>query len=221
MKAIKFTIILLLLSSNAYAGNPADLSLFERYYEGGAARILLDSKGKEIQSFRLPHFDGDFSIMLTRVKTQEELEIQTGRLIKRLTPYLDTAIKISNYRLDNTTWTKSWASLDLHGKLFNIPAGIGVHIPFDAEENVKVGPRMSFGDLSTFLTVSEGKDHLAGASYSFGKHKVEVTYGDQDVWFFRTSTLIELSKGKKLFPGLRLKITPEDEVLGLTFLLCF
>ena len=220
MNTIKIsTILILTLASTNYAANPADLTFFERFSEGGFGKIIFD-EDVTIMSIKFPEFENDFSIMLTTLENRKGMEIHTGRFIKRFTSCFDAALKVNNYCLNNLIWTKGYAAFDLHGNLFETPAGIGIHIPFDSKDYIKVGPRISFGNLTTFLTISEKKDHLVGTSYSFGKHKIELAYSKQDVFSFRTSTLVEFN-GTKFFPEFRLKITTENEFFGLGLGFCF
>lgn len=221
MNTIKISILLVLtfVSTNLYAANPADLTFFERFSEGGFGKAIFD-KDATIMIAKFPEFKNNFSLLLSTCKNQEGLETQTGRFIKKFTPNFDAALKINNYTFDNSAWTKSYAAFDLHGNMLETPAGIGIHIPFDNEDNIKVGPRISFGNLTSFLTVSEDKDYVVGATYRFDKNKIDLAYSKKEIWSFRISTLVEFKK-TKFFPELRLKITPEDTLLGFGLGFCF
>lgn len=108
---------------------------------------------------------------------------------------------------------------DLHNEIL----GLGIILPFQSDEKIKVGPRLRLGSLTTYLTLTQEKDYLVGASYDMNGLKIELAYRcfeQQDIWYFRTSKGFKTNFGK-IIPELRLKFTPEEEFVGVGIGLTF
>jgi len=181
-------IIVLLVSANAFASNPADLTIFEKFNSDGFIKFIYGEDAKTAY-VRLPAFDNDFSLAFQSWQNTEGTSKKyIGRLVKRFTPNLDVALVGTSYWVKGNTFTKTRAAFDFHGKFFDRPAGIGFSLPFDSEDFAKVSPRMTFGNITTFLTLSkERNSYLLGASHSKDGTKIEVAYDNKEIWHLRIS----------------------------------
>ena len=214
-------IIVLLVSTSAFAANPADLTSFERFGASGFAKFVYGEDSK-IAYVRLPAFKTDISLAFQAWENSEGTAKEySGWLIKRFTPNLDAALIGTNYWVNGETFAKTFAAFDFHGKLFDRPTGIGFLLPFDKEDFAKVSPRITFGNITTFLTLSEEKNsYLLGASHSKDGMKVEVAYDNNEIWHLRVSKSIKINE-MELFPEFRLKATEKENYFGFGIGFCF
>lgn len=210
----KITLVMVLLvSGNVFASNPADLTDIERFGPEGFAKFVY-GEDSTWAFVRLPSFEKDFSLSFQAWQNEEgTTKTYTGWLTKRFSSYFDAALVGESCWKNNYSSAKTRTAFDFHGELFGRPAGIGLSLPFDSEDEVKIGPRITFGDITTFLTIGEKESCIIGASYCKKGMKIEVAYDQDEVWYIRTSKSFKTNFGK-IYPELRLKVTPEEEFFG-------
>jgi len=167
-----------------------------------------------ITSLRIPDFNDLTFFFVNKQNRDFTSKSYSGRIIKRFSSYFDASLMTTKYWIGDDSFEKTVTRLDFHGELFDMPVGLGLSLPLDKREVIKVCPRISFGDLITYLTVSEkNKDYILGADYRKWGASFGVAYDNKDIWHVRISKNIKVRK-RNFFPEFRLKITPETEVFG-------
>lgn len=80
---------------------------------------------------------------------------------------------------DNTKLMVDWA---------RGPVAIGTLVPVSGDTPIKVGPRLTIGNVTSFATLAESgcEPTKYGASYIAKGAKLEVAYGGE-TWYFRAS----------------------------------
>ena len=150
----------------------------------------------------------------------EERDIRKGdvRIIRRLSSNFDAGIVFEGDWKNESFTPKAELMLDFHTGML----GIGALIPFQSEDNLKVGPRFYFDDLSAYFLFSEDNKHRFGLSYQmdgteiscFEKVKLECAYERDDIWHLKTSRSFKTKFGF-FIPELRLKFTPDEDFYGV------
>ena len=217
-----FIVIVLLFSVKVVAGgNPADLTFFDRFREGGFVKAIYDEE-VFITSLRIPDYNDITFFFISCQNRDFTSKSYSGRMIKRFSPNLDVSLLGTKYwTSDDSSFEKIEARFDIHGNLFELPVGIGVSLPFDEGDSVKISPRITFRELATYLTISEEKNnYLLGVDYKKWGACFGAAYDSKDVWHVRISKNVKVNK-RNFFPEFRLKITSEEEVFGLGFGMSF
>lgn len=214
-------IIVLLISGNVFAANKADLTFFDRFYEGSSFKFIADEDAT-ITGLRFPAYN-DFSFFVDTWQSKEiEAKSYTGRVTKRFNKNFDAALRGKTSYFKGLSNSKMSAAFDIHGNLFGNRAGLGLVLPFDREDSVKISPRYSLGNFTTFLTIGEEKEDLMiGTSYYNKAFCLDVAYSKKDIWYFNLSKGFDIGSWK-LCPELRLKF-PEGQriITGFGLLLKF
>lgn len=207
--------VVLSVSGSLFAANPADLTVFERSAYSNYVKLIYEEDGKT-GFLALPPIENDFVVSFCAWQNENgDSEKYTGRLIKRFSSSFDAALMTDFISKKGVSDIQNKLVFDLHGEVFGLPAGIGLYLPFDEEESVKVGPRISVRDFTVYTTVAEEGKYLFGASYcpKVG-YKLEAAYSTEEVWYFKASKGFKTSIGN-VCPEIRMKFFPDDTVLGV------
>jgi hypothetical protein len=201
-------------ASSLFAANPADLTVFERFAPNNYMKLIYEEDGKT-GFLSLPPIGNDFVVSVQAWQNQRsDSEKYTGRLIKRFSPNFDAALMTDFISKKGVSDIDSRLVLDLHGDLFGLPAGIGLYLPFDEQESVKMGPRIGISDFTVFTTVAKEGKYLFGATYAKTGCKVEVAYSTEEVFYVRASKGFKTSIGR-ICPEIRMRFLPNDQIFGV------
>ncbi len=213
-KAITLLVVLS-ASSSLFAANPADLTAFERFASNNYVKLIYEEDGKT-SFLALPLIENDFVFSICAWQNEKsDSEKYTGRLIKRFSPNFDAAIMTDFISKKGVSDISSRLTFDLHGKLFNLPAGIGLYLPFNEEESVRVSPRISVNDFTVYATIAEENKYLFGASYCpKAGYKLETAYSTEEIWYFKVSKGFKTSIGN-VCPELRMRFLPDETFFGI------
>jgi len=213
-------LVVLSVASSIFAANPADLTVFERSAYNNYIKLIYGEKGSTA-FVALPPIGNDFVISFQAWQDgKNDKKKYTGRLIRRFSPHLDAALIAEFALIEGVSNIDNKLVFDLHGELFGLPAGIGLSLPLDEKESVKVGPRISMDDFAFYATIAEKNEYIFGATYARSSYKVEVAYSTEDILHVRASKGFKTSVGK-VCPEIRMKFLPDEEVfefgLGIFF----
>lgn len=207
-------LVVLSVSGSLFAANPADLTIFERFTSNNYVKLIYEEDGKT-GFLALPPIGNDFVVSVCAWQNEEsDSEKYTGRLIKIFSPNFDAALMTDLISKKGVSDIQSRLAFDLHGKFFGLPAGIGLYLPFDKEESVKIGPRISVNDFTVYTTVAEEGKYLFGTSYCPKGYKLEVAYSTEEVWYFKASKGFKTSIGN-VCPEIRMKFFPDETIFGV------
>ena len=208
-------ILLFGMTGSAFAANPADLTLFDRFYPDGYIKLVYEGDDSKFASIRLPAFENDFSLYFRAWESKGgDCKKYTGRLIKRFSPFFDAALVSEASLKSGSSISKNRAVFDLHGDFLGNPIGIGLFLPFESDEDIKIGPRVSFGDFTTYFTVGKKDQYRLGLSYVKDGIRLDFAYDEEDIFYCRASKGFKTSFGK-IYPELRMKFTPDEEFIGV------
>ena len=145
MNAAKiFSCFLVLVFTNSlFAVNPADPTGTYRYSDGEFYKPIYDG-GPTWVFMRVP-VKKNLSLYF-RGWQNEEKDVREGevRIIKRLSPNFDAGFIFKGNWKNESFTPGAELMLDFHTSMF----GIGALIPFQSEDNLKIGPRFYFDDFS-------------------------------------------------------------------------
>ena len=209
VKRIICLVVLLGVGKSAFALNTADLTGTYRYTPRELYKIVYDGGPRWL--FAMTPLKEDLALYLYGWQN-EEGTVRKGdlRLIRRFSPNFDAGLVTRGKWSNEKFVPRQDLMFDFHTER----VGLGVILPFQSEYDIKIGPRVYFGDLSAYLTLSEKKDHLVGLSYVKEGVKFELAYGKEDVWYFKTSKGFKTNFGK-VVPELRIKVTPDKNFFGI------
>jgi hypothetical protein len=193
--------MMVIVTSAAFAANPADLTADYRTYPFVYSKAAYD--GGPWYALQILPVGKKASLTLNRWADDTNGLVQNEAILScSAAPKLDVALSVEKWQggADATD-----VVFDLHqGKL-----GLGVHIPLLGDDVVKLGPRVSFGNFTAYSTFPlDGGPRLYGLTHT--KHDLEV-----DVAFGNQTTFVRASYWKRnLVPELRLKFTHEETFVG-------
>lgn len=205
-KVSLLVVFLTLIANVVLAVNPADLTnshrsfLSEYYkigYDDGPRFVFANlpvNKTVNVSIFNWQNGDGSYRLSKMVVT-------------KKFSSWFDGSI--------DTTFTKDSISEDMIGDAHWNMLGIGVLLPLQSDEDIRVGPRVTIRGLTLCLTtfISKDNNNLYGLIYCIKDIKAEVSYGDE-TWFLRVSKSFKTSFGT-LFPESRNKFTKDGKSFGL------
>lgn len=193
----------------ALAINPADLTGYYKHSPLEYYKVTYDGGPKYFLA-KLP-FEEDFSFMLYGWQNEEATErIGKFRIAKKFSPCFDLTFGLEGEWKKGNFIPKQEVAFDFHKENF----GFGVVFPFQSEDKIKIGPRFSIGDFTTYLTLSEENDYCLGLGYAKDGMKFEFAYDERDIWYFRTSRGFKTNFGK-MIPEFRIKVTPDKIFFGI------
>lgn len=209
VKRIICLVVLFGVGKSAFALNTADLTGTYRYTPRELYKIVYDGGPRWL--FAMTPLKEDLALYLCCWQ-DEEGTVRKGdlRLIRRFSPNFDAGLVTRGKWSKERFTPRQDLTFDFHTER----VGLGIIFPFQSEYDIKIGPRVYFGDLSAYLTLSEKKDHLVGLSYAKEGMKFELACGKEDVWYFKASKGFKTSFGK-VVPELRMKFTPNKNFFGV------
>lgn len=174
-------IALLIISVSAsYATNPADLTAFQRW--SGPYYTAAREKGSWFACATYPigsvsttyfHWQDDEG------KSTQDQVILVQSLNKRIDLALDADICKGGDLIHHQN-----VSIDWHTGYGE--DGIGIMIPLQESEGIKLGVRKTLGQVTTFATLNEKSTPVYGVTLCQKWGKIDVAYGHED-WNMRIS----------------------------------
>ena len=201
---------------SAWAANPADLTYFERYASGNFGKIVVKERDAAVYYLRseltsslhgaLTVAEGKSDLSVYRLIWQKPGDLFGGKF--------NAAIRAENRQIGEG---KDYATLDYSKGMF----GVAGYIPLDSDGFYQICPRISVGELTGYLTLSEQKDYFcAGASWFSSIGTVEIAWDRNDVVYLQCSKKFKIGS-IALYPEPRMKIMRNSEAyefgLGIAF----
>jgi hypothetical protein len=217
---ILFVIITIMVGVvfNSFGSNPADLTSDTRYSPTELYKVTSDDGPWWVLTW-LPVKE-DVSLYLYGWQGQKS-EDRTTQIIlaKKATDWLDLDFRLEERWSQAGSVAKQEPGLDLHWK--NL--GLGILLPLQKDEDIRLGPRVMVGNLTAYATwcESDSDNFVLGLSYTFKQIAltVEGSYDPaSEVSQFRMNRVFKTKFGS-FVPELRLKETPSDTFVG--WALCF
>ncbi len=197
-------VLLVILTTNVFSANPADLTSNHRTFVSEFIKIGYDG-GPRFLCFNLPAGKTASICVFNWQDKKGDNSLTELFVAKSIKPWLDVA-------LDTTFAGESPVhnlAIDVRYKI----AGLGMIFPLSFEDAF-FGPRFDINNLSVFLTASTAKDtkNICGVSYILYGVAVEVAYGGEKL-FFRTSKGFSSRVGT-LIPEIRTSFSKEEKKYG-------
>jgi len=205
------TFLILFGAARLFAGNPADLTESYRFCPVEFYKLTYD--GGPRWALAVIPLSKDLSLSVFHWQNEESTSRSWNLTIsKSFSPYFEAALNtILDWDSDTTT-AKEEIAFDLHNKI----CGLGIVIPFQPGENVKIGPRININNLSTYFTFSNDEKPFVGVSWSKKSVcRVDGAYSlENKTSYARISKSFETRWGS-VIPEFRLKFTQSEEFYGI------
>lgn len=212
--AILATVLVIAFGGILFATNPVDLTETYRLTPVQFLKVTYDDGPKSV--FVNVPAGKDLSVSIFDWQNAEStIRSSDLKMLKRFSSSFDVTLNTQEKWSKGTITLREEAAFDLRIDRF----GLGLLIPFQPAEKVKIGPRIKMGDITAYFTISEGADPIYGLSYATNGLRFDIAR-DNAIWYFRTSKDFKSSIGT-IIPELRLKFTEEERFTGLAIGIAF
>ncbi len=194
---------------SVFAANPADLTNSHR-----PCPVHFSKYANDVKSWYLldiaPIGKSD-SMLVCRWQTNDEGLVQYQLIYaKMVNPLLDVAF---NAELWKGSPNREDLVVDIHTKTNTI--GLALWVPFQSENDLLVGPRVSHKGFTAYATVGNGSSPLYGISYCQRGNRVDLAWAPSNTCWIRASKPFG-----KVIPELRVKLTKDESFFGFAIAYC-